>query len=343
MSFYVRWAIRRVFGGPLPATPDFEADEQLLIRDDVLRQARERLLRDRDWRVARDAIEAAGQDWALRNYRLGIFAGLAGADDEWFDGWMRAEPSSPAANLIWAEVLSTRAGAARGAASANKTSAEQFRSFQVLSEKSAATAQRALELAHPNDPGPLEVLMRSCFAAHGRGLEELYAEARRRDPHFFETNKLAVMLTCQKWYGSHELMFNVARSAAEAAPPGHKTVLLPIFAHFEFAMREFAWEDDSDEAQRAVRRYFARPEVQQDIDRWIARFRAAPPVSEQLSAVRQWMAAYYSLTGRRKEAKVVFDEIGPYVRPGYEWNWFWGGREYGYLRSWWWANGVGGA
>jgi hypothetical protein len=64
MFFVARYLVRRIIGGPLPPTPEFDADEQLMIKDAVLRDARERLLRDGDWRVAKQAIEAAGTDWA---------------------------------------------------------------------------------------------------------------------------------------------------------------------------------------------------------------------------------------------------------------------------------------
>ncbi|BEL08323.1 hypothetical protein Q0Z83_065140 [Actinoplanes sichuanensis] len=342
MFFLARYVIRRVIGGPLPPTPEFDADVDLMIKDSVLRDARAWLLRDGDWRVAKQAIEAAGTDWALRGYRLGVFAGLADDDDTWFDAWARAEPSDPSVAMIWAKVLAGRAGRARGGAVAAKLSAEQIHSFHTLSEKAAEAGLRALELADPRDPGPLIRLMSACFAAGADPLNELYFEAQRRDPHNFDMHELAVILRCQKWYGSHEQMFEIARAAAEGAPAGHKTVLLPLKAHFEYAMREFAWEDRSDESQKAVRRYFRRPEVQRDIDGWITKFRSAPPTSEQLSQVRQWMAVYYSLIGRRKDAKVVFDELGPYVSRFNEWGWFWGDMEYGYLKSWWWANGVGG-
>ncbi|MFC4069169.1 hypothetical protein [Actinoplanes subglobosus] len=342
MFFVARYIFRSIVGGPMPPTPEFDADEDLMIKDAVLREARARLLRDGDWRGAKQAIEAAGTDWALRGYRLGVFAGLAADDDTWFDAWMRAEPSDPSAALIWASVLGGRAGEARGAESAANTSAEQFASFHILSEKAAEASRRALDLADPRDPAPMIQLMGSCFSARAGRLNEYYAEARSRDPHNFAMHEVAVMLTCQKWYGSHERMFAVAHAAAEAAPPGHRTTLLPLFAHFEYAMREFAWDDRSKESQKAVRRYFARADVQRDCDGWIAKFRSAPPTSEQLSKVRQWMAVYYSLIGRKKEAKVVFDELGQYVSRFDEWGWFWGDMEYGYLKSFWWANGVGG-
>jgi hypothetical protein len=54
--FLTRYLIRRVVSGPFPPTPEFDADEQLRIKDTVLRDARERLLRDGDWRVAKQAV-----------------------------------------------------------------------------------------------------------------------------------------------------------------------------------------------------------------------------------------------------------------------------------------------
>jgi hypothetical protein len=343
MFFLARVLIRRIFGGPLPALPEFEGDAGLFNPDQMSREAQERVLRDGDWRAARDAIEAAGDDWDLRGYRIGVFAGLAGEDDEWFDGWMRAEPSDPAAALIWANVLAGRAGSARGSGKASQTSDEQFHSYHVLSEKAADAGMRALELAPPNDPGPVVLLMGRSFSGGVGAFDELYDEAVRRDPHNFTAHDTALTLRCQKWYGSHQQMFRIARDAAEAAPPGHKTVLLPLVAHIEYALLEFAWDDekDYDQTLRDAKNYFTSPAVTQDIDRWIAKWRAAEPSTVYATGVRQWMAMYYSLIGNKAEAKRVFDEIGPYVHPKVGWHWLWGESKYGYLKSWWWANGVG--
>lgn len=343
MLFYASFVIRSIFGGPMPPTPEFDSDEQLLIKDKVLRDARDRVIQDGDWRAARDAIDAAGEDWDLRGYRLWVLGDLVEPDDEWFEEWLRAEPESPAVALIQAGNLHSRAAKARGGDVAANTSAEQFRAFNALSRQAAEAGVRAMELAAPNDPGPVTLLMRTLFAGGAEALDDLYAEALRRDPHNFDAHELALVLRCQKWFGSHEQMFAIARAASEAAPAGNRAVLMPLYAHIEYALREFAWGDRDKKTEQACRRYFRTPEVQQEVDRCIAKWRAAEPSSVRLAGVRQWMAVYYCLIGRRAEAKAVFDELGEHVRPSIEWGWMLQDREYAYMRNWWWANGVFGA
>ena len=65
-----------------------------------------------------------------------------------------------------------------------------------------------------------------------------------------------------------------------------------------------------------------------------------PPNRARAATCRQWIALYYVLAGRRPEAKAVFDELGQYVEAAIGWGYFFKGGEYGYLMSWWWANGV---
>jgi hypothetical protein len=176
--------------------------------------------------------------------------------------------------------------------------------------------------------------------ARTASFDEVFDEGRRRDPYNFDLHLTAISLRCQKWGGSHELMFGTARQVAEAAPPGHSAVMLPLFAHFEYAMIEFGWGERTAKTLKAHRRYFTRPEVRQEMDHWIAKWRAGTPGPAKLATCRQWQALYYCLAGRRQEAKTVFDEIGQYVNATTAWAYFWSGSEYGYLKGWMWANRI---
>ncbi len=167
----------------------------------------------------------------------------------------------------------------------------------------------------------------------------VFDEGRRRDPHNFDLHLTALSLRCQKWFGSDELMYATAQDVAAAAPPGSSAVLLPLFAHVEYAMREFSWGERTDKTLKRCRQYFARPEVQQELDGWVAKWRAGPANPARLGTCRQWVALYSTLAGRRQDAKAVFDDLGVHVTPTTAWAYFWGGEEYGYLKSWWWATG----
>ena len=337
LLFTPRFAIRYITGGEIPEMPDFDAE--LAVTDPVLRAVRVQA-RAGNWRAAQKAVEDAGNDWEVRRARLRTLADVAEDDDFWLRAWRAAEPADPAAALIEAMAVQGRAGAARGGASAAETSDEQFAAFHRLSESAAEIAEEAIMLADPADPVPWEVRLGSMFAG-GRGpFDRVFGEGRRRDPHNFHLHWRAATLRSAKWYGSHEQMFTIARDVAMAAPPGHRSVLLPLDAHFEYALREFAWGTFRRKQLTQTRKYFQRPDVRQEIEQCIRKFQAGPHGDAPLDTVHNWLAVYFSLTQQRARAKAVFDELGEHVSAVVQWNWFWGDSELGYFMNWWWANGL---
>ncbi|MDI6103726.1 hypothetical protein QLQ12_34440 [Actinoplanes sp. NEAU-A12] len=335
--FTPRFAIRYAFGGEMPEMPEF--DPELALTDPILRAVREQV-RVGNWRAGKKAIEDADADWPVRRVRLSVLADVAEQDDMWLRAWLEAEPSDPDAALIEAMAVHGRAGTARGGASAADTSEEQFAEFHRLSASAAQLAQRAIDLAGPADPVPFEVMLSTMFGSTRGSFERVFAEGRRRDPHNLHLHLQALTLRCEKWYGSHEEMFTIARDVAMAAPPGHRSVLLPLTAHFEYALREFAWGAFHRKQLTQTRKYFLRPEVRQELEQCIVKFRAGPHGAAPLGIVLDWMATYYCLTQQRAQAKAVFDELGQHVTAGVQWGWFWGsGEEHAYFKNWLWANG----
>lgn len=332
--------LRYLFGGPLPDPPTFETD--YAVNDHALREARERAAHG-DWQAARKVVEDAGDDWELRGQRIGVLSEAAAENDGWLYAWLRAAPSDPAAVLIQASMLGSRAGEARGSASAANTTREQFQGFEELSGAAAQVSRRAMALAAPNDPLPWVEMLGTMFAdrqARQNSFDEVFAEGRRRDPYNFDLHLTAVMLLCKKWGGSHEQMFATARGVAAAAPPGANAVLLPLFAHFEFAMLEYSWDTRTKKSLKACGRYFRRPDVQRELDDWILKWRAGTPGPARAMTCWQWLALYYTLAGRRKQAKAIFDQLGSTVTATTAWGYLFPGREYGYLKSWMWANRI---
>lgn len=337
---YAPAVFRNLFNrGPEPVEPAADLDPAL--DDHDLRAARDKALTG-DWQAARDVVEAAGSDWERRGRRVSAL-GVAAADDgAWLDAWRAEIPDDPAAAAIWASTLAERAGRARGAAPAADTSREQFVGFTELSAQAAAAGRQAIALA-PHDPVPRVDVLWAMFAG-GRGRQQEFADAlaevRRRDRFNFAAHLAAVSFHCEKWFGSHDAMFGLARATAAAAPPGAGVTLLPVFAHFEYAMREFNWGTPTPKGLLACRRYFQRPEVQRELDACVAKWRAAgSPTHADAMVCRNWIAVAYALSDRRAEAKAVFDEIGPYVTSP-AWSYFFGGRKHGFLSNWRWANRV---
>jgi hypothetical protein len=331
----LRFVIHALFYGPIPDLPEFTEDSAT--HDQAGREARHRAVRG-DWTAAKKTLSDAGTDWDLRGRRVGMLAEAAATDGSWLQTWRETTPDDPDAVLIEAATWQIRAGRARGAASADQTSEQQFHAFHTQSARAAALTDRAMALALPGDPVPWARKLGTMFGDRDSRdrFDEIYAEGRRRDPHNFPLHVAAISLLCQKWGGSHERMFEAARDAATAAPPGSASVLLPLFAHIEYALVAFLWGDSGAKGLRAARSYFRRPDVRQELDAWVEKWRSGSPGPG--SGGRQWVAIYYYLAGRRAEAKAVFDEVGPEVSASSAWAYLHGGDDYGYLRAWMWAN-----
>jgi hypothetical protein len=295
-----------------------------------------------DWGAAKTLIDAAGTRWDLRGRRVALLS--PGADDgAWLEAWLAAEPDNPTAVLLRACSLAGQAGAARGGASAANTTAEQFAKFDELLEESRVMMHRAVELA-PHDPVPWTNML-STYMSRGQeyraDFSDTFAQAKRLDPVNFDLYTTATGYLCEKWYGSHEEMFAVAREVSAVAPPGAPSVMMPYLAHFEYAMREFSWDKRSVEARAACRDYLRRPEVAAELDGCVAKWRAVPPqpLGRSMTA-RHWAALGYTLRGMAPQAKAMLDEIGPYLGVTPVWGYFYSKRADGFLAAWRWANNV---
>ncbi|MFF5225399.1 hypothetical protein [Dactylosporangium sp. NPDC000521] len=295
-----------------------------------------------DWTAARDVIAAAGVGWERRGHRIWVLAEAAPDNaGEWLDAWLSATPDDPTAVTLYAAALSERAGRARGAAPAARTSQDQFRSFGELSAQARVQAQRAVTLT-ADDPVPCNILLGSMFgdAEHRGAFREVLAEAKRRDRFDFEVHSTAVTFLCEKWFGSHDAMFAAARETASEAPPGTGVTMLPLLAHLEYAMRQYSWGKVSTSALVDCRRYFRRPDVQRELDECVTKWRSpGSPTHAKALICENWLAIAYALSGRREECKAVFERIGPHAA-SHIWSYFFGSTIGGFTANWAWANRV---
>ncbi|GAA3755196.1 hypothetical protein GCM10022225_44940 [Plantactinospora mayteni] len=281
-----------------------------------MRTARDRALAG-DWAAARNLIEATGRDWELRGRRLSVLGTAAGQSPHWLDAWAAGAPHDPTVAILRADALMDQAGEARGAASARNTSREQFQEFARLSTLAAQASEHAVEL-NPDDPYPWATRLTSMLANGHRQRDEFLAtmgEAVTRDPYNFETHLMAATFLCEKWYGSHEEMFAAAREPAAAAPVGSSVAMLPLLAHFEYALREYGF-DTRAESLTAKASYFRRPEVIREIEACAAKWRGAgePRLIGRGITLRHWLALANYLAGHdRKGTRALLTQIGPYL------------------------------
>lgn len=320
-----------------PTPPVLDLD--LAQADHGLRVARDLAVAG-DWAAGRDVVKAAGRDWELRGRRIVV---LGAATGDWLDAWLEHEPDDAVAAILAAERLSNWAGDARGSASAKHTTQAQFAAFADLSAQAEEASWRAIKLA-PDDPVPWQTVLASKFAGgrqHRSAFVDAFNQAVQRDVFNFDTHLTRMTYFCAKWFGSHEEMFAAARNVAAAAPPGATVAMLPFLAHFEFALREFGFDERSEASFDRWWDYFHRDDVQQELDSCVAKWRSrgARLIGRGMTC-RHWQAMGYMMAGRKEEAKQAFDEIGPYLGSTPAWGYLYSRQSEGFLAGWRWVNGV---
>ncbi|WP_433618794.1 hypothetical protein ACQP2P_22200 [Dactylosporangium sp. CA-139114] len=192
-----------------------------------------------------------------------------------------------------------------------------------------------MQMARGQQVDAEEVLRRS-----RRGRRNTSVRSCTRSPRSARCGAARWSSLCEKWYGSHEAMFAAAQEPGFDAPPGSGVTMLPLLAHFEYAMREYCWGKVTRDGLISSRRYFQRPAVQRELDDCVTRWRSpGVPAHTQALTCENWLAVAYALSGRRDECKAVFERIGPYAA-SHVWGYFFGAVSGGFIANWRWANRV---
>ncbi len=202
----------------------------------------------RDWRSVRDFLGAV-DDPDDRAFYLEICSRIEGVQD-WIGEWIAAEPGSTLPLLVKGAHGVEWAWAARGAAYAGETSAQQFREFH----RRLKMAEDCLDEVVERDPEDTAAWSFLVTSARGRGVGPEEAWRRfdavvSRHPLHIRAHSQMLQGLCAKWFGSDEQMFAFARKAVAASPPGSPLGQLIAVAHFEH------WLDEREDG------YLSRPEV----------------------------------------------------------------------------------
>ncbi|MFD7936691.1 hypothetical protein ACFV4T_19530 [Streptomyces sp. NPDC059755] len=204
--------------------PDFDPD----CGDAPLSSTRHDIVIGR-WQGLRDLLRATGPAWLARGHRVRLLA-QACASSSTVETWLAAEPHSADALVLRAATETARAfnlaiTAGRG------VPIDQTRvDAAVLSCLSAAEA-------YLDDPTPWTSLI-SVARLYPAGVrrQELarwWDELHQRDPYSMEGHLQVLHYYSARWHGSHGLMYDFARDAAGAAPPGCPLPVLVQYARVE--------------------------------------------------------------------------------------------------------------
>ncbi|WP_236654735.1 hypothetical protein [Streptacidiphilus anmyonensis] len=276
---------------------DSESLETHPARDDLaLRTACEDAAMGR-WDAPRDVIAASGRDWDRRVFRLQILA-RHGVRLRWAETWASAEPGNPDAVVMLAHVQALRA-----------ILAGETKDRELL-DSAWQTCLRAAD-ALPPDPSPWLVLMAltRTLAPDTKLMQQLWAEASRRDPYGREGHHELLAYLMPRHHGSAAMMFDWAHERAQLAPRGTPIAVLLLVAQAEHYRHRT--QQDPQNLRLVIHSWTDRPDVDLVLDHWWS-FRS-PRRHANFIDDAHYLAHALSFAGRHAEAVEVFEEIGPYM------------------------------
>lgn len=296
-------------------------DVSLAGRDNDLRTALDDLRMNR-WQSTRDLLFKTGADWTLRTSRSQVLAVGAG-DGGAVAAWLREEPGSPDALMMWARVLTRQAVRAmrRG------VDDQLLRRAADVARDACWEAMRS----RPEDPVPWICLLQLAglpldawwldpyHQRRARPWEQpwdlmlplgpwpLLGEVNRRDPG----NREAYHRMREYFHTRVSLTSGVdfARWVASGAPPGSPLLVLPLHA---FVAEFQHWHGDG---RGGALLYWSTERVvtyaRRARDEWF--FRIPDSLRAQQSLVDLNHLAYALTACGEQGAGLVFEALGPYA------------------------------
>ncbi|MFF4244019.1 hypothetical protein ACFYY2_06055 [Streptomyces sp. NPDC001822] len=230
----------------------------------------------------------------------------------WLDGWLEESPEDPDAVLVKADQYVCQAWQIRTGARAKHVEADQFRAFHAVLRDAVPVISAAAEL-NPDDPVPWRIALTQArgIQAPREVFDSYLAEAADRDPHHEGCHVQALQYLCDKWYGSHEEMFDFAERAADQAPPGSRLHALPLQAVVEYLIADAAQGDTDPYARRA----------EAAVTRAQALSESYAPGDREAAGFRNHLALVLWSTNRYEEALAAFRSIGVHATT-FPWTYF---------------------
>ncbi|MFF3689212.1 hypothetical protein [Streptomyces sp. NPDC002187] len=262
------------------------------------------------WQGIRDLLGDTGSDWALRTHRVRLLAHAA-AGSSTAESWQAAEPASPDAAVLRAATEVVRVFHRAIAAGAGQAGGVERARLDATVRACLAAAT-----AHPADPMPwVSLLTVARLYEDGvprRELRRWWDEMRRRDPDNLEGHVQLLRYHSARWHGTHGRMYDFARDAAGASPPGSPLPVLVQIARVE----EYRHVAASAQG-RPVRGFdqhwkheLAIVEIRRTWQRWVLGRPDAPVEPEEVGQLNYLVhAACYA--GLTTEARGLFQLLGP--------------------------------
>jgi hypothetical protein len=213
-----------------------------------------------DWRTVQDFFGRLN-DPNDREFYTAVLSDWKRRPD-FFDIWVNASPKCAEAWLLRGAHGVRWAWEARSGAQAEQVAEEAWAIFFERLKQAWGDLNQAVEL-NPADPTPFGQLI-PC--AMGLQLEKeivfkCLEHTLAREVISWQAHSAVLWFICKKWYGSHEEMFDFARSVSASAPDGHGVHALIPIAHHERWLYAAAFDHDEE----LTGNYYEQPEVKREL------------------------------------------------------------------------------
>lgn len=225
----------------------------------------------------------------------------------WFEPWLEACPDSPIPWLVSGAHLIHWAWEARGGKRATNVEEDAWPDFFARLEASMESLARSAALC-PEDAMPFSYMIAALTGLDATVDERRQAldEALRRNPEHLPAHFNAVMAFSEKWGGSHDLLFEFARSTSRRKTSRSPLHGLVACAHVERWLY-YSFEDD----QAGMETYFAENAVRVELRSVFGRFGDHPePDTRYLT--NSFAFAFY-MSGDHPEARSAFKQTRGFV------------------------------
>ena len=231
--------------------------------DVALRRVVDELAQGR-WRGA-DELLAATRKGDDRAARIGQIVEAAQGPAAWIDEWHAARNERPEPWLIRGALRIGAAWAVRGSGAAEEVAEEAWPIFhEKLREAEADLNEAARRDEQDATPCAYLLITGSALGLEPPDLRTRLDEARKRDPQGWLAPWQALNALSEKWCGSHDIMFSLAREISKTEPVGSQLHSLVAAAHFH-RWQYFSMEDPPD--PKGQSRYYDQDDVQKELSR----------------------------------------------------------------------------
>ena len=253
-------------------------------------QAAHRALRKGDWGPAAAVLAHPGD-------RSVIFTGLLseGVSTDVIRRWAETQPDSTTLALL-ATKLTSDAWDIRGGGMSETVADDAWPRFWEMLEHADDVVAQAISIGPPSaDSWGAGIMIGVGRQLNIDLIQRRFEQCHQLQP--FHANAVRAMLQarCDKWYGSHESMFQFARWVASQAPAGAPAQFAICEAHFERWRSMAATGVDQ-------RTYFSQSNVRHEIatvaDRFLQSTPSGPAPAEYLLALNWFVYAVGSANQR---------------------------------------------